>query len=89
MWWDMCPLPGNSYFPDTQRTDAVILEVLEETLRLPSPACQEGALQGLGHLCHLYRWEIERIIDDYLKRERRLYPELRQYASNARSGCVL
>lgn len=89
MWWDVCPLPHNASPSNSSRTFAAVLEVLGETLRIQSPACQEGALHGLGHLQHYRRREVEEIIDEFLQREERLHPALREYAPSARTGSVL
>jgi hypothetical protein len=83
MWWDMIALPD-----DTARMTGVVLDVLRECLRLPSQACQEGALHGLGHLSYRSRREVEAIIDGYLRREPGLHPALRSYARSAREGSV-
>jgi hypothetical protein len=88
MWWDVCPVPYAEDPRERRRTGAVTLEVLRDTLRLPSPACQEGALHGLGHLQTEYRAEVRAIIDAYLKGSAVPVP-LRPYARSARSGCVL
>lgn len=89
MWWDICPLPYPFHTPQARATLSVVLEVLQETLRLPSPACQEGALHGLGHLQSDAPVEVQRIIDDYLRQKAGVHPALRDYARRARSGSVL
>lgn len=89
MWWDICPLPYPFRTPQARATLSVVLDVLQETLRLPSPACQEGALHGLGHLQSDAPVEVQRIIDDYLRQKAGVHPALRDYARRAQSGSVL
>jgi hypothetical protein len=89
MWWDLHPLPFAASGSERARVSAVILDVLRETLLLPSPACQEGALHGLGHLYFDHPREVQRIIDEFLGRNSRLLPALHQYARSARTGSVL
>jgi hypothetical protein len=89
MWWDITSLAWNTGKPDAAHVDAVILSVLQDTLRLPSLACQNGALHGLGHLNESLRPQATAIIDDYLAQNRSLPKELRAYAKEARKGGVL
>jgi hypothetical protein len=67
---------------------AECLDVLEFALSLPSVACQESALHGLGHLAFKHRARTAPIVEQYLKRED-LPIELRHYAQAARVGYVL
>lgn len=89
MWWDVCPLLANPRYPDQTQTDGVVLELLAAILRLPTPACQESALHGLGHLDYSYPKAVAEIIDGYLQREPGISKPLREYAKRARSGSVL
>jgi hypothetical protein len=89
MWWDLFPSWGNPADASMAATDAAILGVLRRTLHLPSTACREGALHGLGHWHLNYPGQVERIIDDFLARTPQVGPELREYAMSARGGCVL
>jgi hypothetical protein len=89
MWWDLVPLVASPADPAWSPMDAAILEVMAQTLALPSPACQEGALHGLGHWAWAYPRQVKEIIERFLTRQPQLRPELRQYAKAAQSGCVL
>jgi hypothetical protein len=68
--------------------DDAILHVLAQTLRLESEPCREGALHGLGHWHLNHPGPTEAIIEAWLASQPRASPELLQYASNARAGCV-
>ena len=88
MWWDLFTDhdPGASQ----PLVEPVALEVLGRILTLKSDACQESALHGLGHYQSIRPGKrIERIIDDYLVRNPKVRPELRNYALNAQEGAVL
>lgn len=79
--------------PEALRQHAAIektcLEVMDRALELDHPACQEGALHGLGHFHHGYGRQIRAIVDAYLRRTGpTLPPELRAYALSARGGRV-
>jgi len=89
MWWDLIPVvpkPG-----DWARAafDLAVLEVMERTLSLDSPACQESALHGLGHWASDYPVHVEAIVGRYLKAHSALREDLRRYAQRARKGAVL
>ena len=88
MWWDILPLIGHPGKPEFAKLDQAALTVMEECLALPSVACQESALHGLGHWNMYFPSEVQSIIDSFLKSEKNLRPELLQYAKSARSGCV-
>lgn len=88
MWWDLIPLtpsPGSRAWAEL---DEAVLDVMAQTLRLSSIACQEGALHGLGHWAGGYPARVRSIVDGYLQQPE-LRPELRAYAEAARAGCVL
>ena len=72
-----------------QTVDDVLLEVMARTLRLDSEPCREGALHGLGHWHQAQAERTTAIIDQWLASGPSISPELRQYATSARSGCVL
>jgi len=87
MWWDLfnfCPLPEER---------AVLIEAvvrsLTTILHLPSMACQEAALHGLGHWLEADTDTIRHTIDVWLQHHPELRPELRDYALSAHCGCVL
>jgi hypothetical protein len=64
------------------------LDVLKFALALPSDACQESALHGLGHLAYEHKDHTVPIVEEYLERDD-LPTELRDYAQAARVGYVL
>ena len=79
MLWDSSPLCN---------WKGVVIEVMEAALYLPNPACVESALHGLGHRVHHDAEIVEAIINRFLSKLPGLRPELRQYAINARAGCI-
>ncbi|RIK74204.1 MAG: hypothetical protein DCC68_23505 [Planctomycetota bacterium] len=86
MLWDLgveCPALNG----DLEMLDAS-LDVLSFALALPSVACQESALHGLGHLAYKHNERTMPIVEEYLKRDD-LPIELRNYAQAARVGYVL
>ena len=88
MWWDLMPLVPS---PDSYRLrnfDAAILEVMAGALDLPSIACQESALHGLGHWAYGYPEQVGAIIDRYLEQPD-INGHLGDYAQRARFGRVL
>ena len=89
MWWDIIPLYGKSGNSSREVLDPYCLGVMERTLHLPSVACQEGALHGLGHWERAYPDRVAKIIDEYLARETEISDELRAYALAARAGMIL
>jgi hypothetical protein len=79
MFWDVAPLGGDT---DT------ILDVLEQTLALPSGPCRYAALHGLGHWHHEAPEAVRSIVDGWLAKHPRLPEDIRQYAAQARVGAV-
>jgi hypothetical protein len=75
--------------PNRNEIDNEILRVMERTLHLDSPACQESALHGLGHWMPQYPGRVQEIVDKFLAVRSGLRKELREYAQSARMGCVL
>lgn len=91
MFWDLDVIEGAAIFPDEQKSHHLIepiFRVLERALSLPSIACQESALHGLGHLVHYHPGRAEPIIKRFLDRSSGLRPELLKYASCALVGGV-
>ena len=89
MWWDefiAIAHPDDRHF---QTLHEAALDVMEKTLRLNSPACQEAALHGLGHWRGQFSARVEDIVSGYLAANPHLESRLQRYASAARSGCVL
>ena len=78
MWWDLLDMNSR-----------ILPRIMEKQLHLNSIACQESALHGLGHAHRYFPREVETIIDDFLSRKLTMRPELKTYALNARSGCIL
>ena len=69
--------------------EETMLDVLEDTLRLPSVPCQRSALHGLGHAYAEAPEHVETIVDRWLAKNRRAPQELRDYAGAARIGQVM
>jgi hypothetical protein len=89
MWWDefiAIAHPGDAHY---QALHDAALEVMAQTLRLPSIACQEAALHGLGHWHHQFPARCEEIVVRYLADNPQLDARLTSYARAAKSGCVL
>ena len=63
------------------------LAVLDQTLYLPSIACQEGAIHGLGHWAQGYPTEVRESINRFLALCD-IEPDLRAYAEQASEGRV-
>jgi hypothetical protein len=88
MFWDVAPLHPHGTTEQPDPADQVCLDVMEQTLALPHPACQEAALHGLGHWSGAYPEKVSEIIDRYLALGQ-IVSELTTYASQARDGQVL
>jgi len=88
MWWDSTPLCSSRVFDKESPLNVECLAVMERILRIPHVACQESALHGLGHWKFDHPAEVEKIIDEFLTRERNLRPDLISYAEAAKTGCI-
>jgi len=63
MWWDLfCSGRGNPVL------DTAAIDVLQQILSLPNPACREAALHGLSHYGHVA--QVVTIIDAFLDENR-------------------
>jgi hypothetical protein len=89
MWWDVNPAAGKPDDPEGREMNQAILQVMHETLLLPSIACQESVLHGLGHWHLHHPRQVEKIIQEFLMRNRDLPESLKKYALSALNGCVL
>jgi len=89
MWWDFDCWCARPEVVAHRKIDAAFLEVMEQTLGLPHDACRESALHGLGHWHREYPAETTTIIDAFLEQSGPIREELRDYAQQARQGCVL
>jgi hypothetical protein len=89
MWWDLDWIYPAKEDAARQQASLLALNIMQQSLALPSPACQESALHGLGHWHYVFPKEVETIIAAFLKRETMLSAELKAYALSARGGCVL
>lgn len=87
MLWDMDGIECWAFRGDRDMLEAS-LDVLQFALNLNSPACQESALHGLGHLAFEYKADVVPIIDRYL-RDQKPVDALREYALLARTGRVM
>lgn len=89
MWWDIIPISPYTCGKKLTTLCQGALDVMRRALTIPHDACRESALHGLGHWSMDFPNEVKAIIDDFLKANPDLRLELRQYAVNARAGCVL
>jgi hypothetical protein len=89
MWWDIFPLHGQPGDVARREIDAACLSVMEATLQLPSIACQESALHGLGHWGLNYEGRCQSIVSAFMQQHEGLRRELREYAVRARQANVL
>jgi hypothetical protein len=88
MWWEVITWGWAKDDPDGERLRAIDLDVMEEVLRLPNPACRESALHGLGHMVR-HSGRAGEIVDRFLADPPAgATPELLDYARAARSGCI-
>jgi len=85
MWWDMFPRHGSPRRADLDRTDDVILQTIVSILQLPSQACRESALHGLGHWSLSRSEDVEKAIRAFLAHAT---PDLKAYAVDAMRGRV-
>jgi hypothetical protein len=88
MWWDIFPLYGKPEDATRREIDAACISVMEATLELPSIACQESALHGLGHWGLYYGDQCQGIISRFMERHPEMRPELREYAARARESNI-
>lgn len=104
MWWDLLwhlitrwRDPGLSSqisveyrLQDSNRdeVDEACISVMELTLELPSVACQESVLHGLGHWGKFRQERCRRVIASFLQRHQDVRPELRKYALQAQEAKV-
>lgn len=88
MWWDLFPSWGHPEDPARHEEDQTVLQILEGILSIPSEACRESALHGLGHWQLHYPEAVQQIVDEFLATKSAMSPPLREYALAARTGCV-
>jgi hypothetical protein len=86
MWWEVITWGWAKDDPDAERIKAADLDVMEQVLSLPNPACQESALHGLGHMAR-HSDRARAIITGYLARAD-VPPGLEAYARSALTGCI-
>jgi hypothetical protein len=88
MFWDIAMIQTWEEGPDWQRVLDAAVDVMERQLTIPSLACQESALHGLGHYYRSRKTRCQDIVIGYLQRDG-IPPALRRYAVAASSGNVL
>ena len=92
MWWDIFPADGGWDISPTEGGQELIdalLDAMAAILLVPSEACQESALHGLGHAAERFPGRAKAIIDEFLDRQPKVSEELKQYALRAREGKIL
>jgi hypothetical protein len=88
MLWDISPLSWWENRPNRPIFYGAIVDVLEDALTSPNPACVESALHGLGHIHSSYIERVEEVIAAYLRRNVFVHPQLKIYAEWASTGNV-
>ncbi len=88
MWWDSIVFDTTGDARLDREFFEALIEAMGRILAIPHPACQEGALHGLGHWGEHAPARAEALIDAYLAGNRAARPELVTYARAARSGCI-
>ncbi|HTD67319.1 MAG TPA: hypothetical protein VK846_12395 [Candidatus Limnocylindria bacterium] len=88
MWWDVIPICGEPEKAERKDFDALCLTVMQQTLELPSDACRESALHGLGHWHDYYPKLVEQVIQGFIWNNRKIRDPLRNYAYAAQHGDV-
>jgi hypothetical protein len=89
MWWEIFPIIPTPDDPAMKAQDERVLSIMARTLELPSEACQEAALHGLGHWESAYPEPVHEIIDRYIWTNRKIRAVLRNYAYAARHGDIV
>lgn len=88
MWWDIFPIHGQPEILSRKECDDLVVSIMERTLELPSTACQEAALHGLGEWEMHYPDRIHQVIERFIWANRKIRTPLRNYAYAARHGDV-
>lgn len=88
MWWDLFPLVPEPENPALAERDGLILSIMARTLELPSAACQEAALHGLGEWERAYPEQVHEVVERFIWANRKIRPPLRHYAYAALHGDV-
>jgi hypothetical protein len=89
MWWDLWPdREPRERSADREVVDAAVLDALAAIAALPSVACTESALHGLGHRHARHPRRTEEIVDALLRGANGWPAELVRYAEAARRGAV-
>jgi hypothetical protein len=89
MWWDILPVYGGPRPEDRVTLHEATLDTMEAVLEMPSIACQESPLHGLGHWHSFFPQRTETLINRFLADHLHARSELLAYARSARCGCVL
>lgn len=88
MLWDVSPLSYWENEPDREVFYQAVVEVLEDALASPNPACVESSLHGLGHILSSYIEPVTKVIAAYQRRNVFVSPQLKEYAARARTGNI-
>jgi hypothetical protein len=87
MLWDM---DGMEYltFNRTESQQRVAEPLMDFGLRHHHAVVQESFLHGLGHQMHTHTEFVQPKIEEFLRRDD-LQPEIREYAMQCKTGCIL
>lgn len=84
----LIPIQARMQTSHRDEIDEACIAVMELTLELPSIACQESALHGLGHWGESRQERCHGVIASFLQRHQDVRPELREYALQAQEAKV-
>ena len=87
MWWEVITWGWAKDDPDADRLRNSDIDVMEEVLRLPNPACKESALHGLGHMVR-QNDRAHDIIERFIADATDVESDVLAYARAALSGCI-
>ncbi len=88
MFWDIVPIWPFQPTDADRETLGVCLSEMQAALHVPHPTAAYHALHGLGHFAHSVPDQTVPIIDAWLATRPKIGPNLREYADDARRGCV-
>ncbi len=88
MWWELFPVLPEPENPALAERDDLVLSVMAGALEIPSQACQEAALHGLGKWERAYPDRVHEVVERFIWANRKIRTPLRHYAYAALHGDV-